>query len=287
MAGEDRLLVRAPAKINLNLLVGPVREDGYHPLDSYVTKIALYDEVILGPADGQNLTLTCQGAECGPPEQNLAYRAALLLAKRTGRPACGEIRLHKNIPPGKGLGGGSSDAAAVLWGLNRLWQLDLSDDDLSEIGLELGSDVPLFLGGPASRMTGRGEFLTPIRLADAVAVLIVPELHCATGQVYGAYDQLPRTESPQLPGALLSEHVPARWRDLLVNDLEPPARAVCPELGRLLDELRSRSALKIHMSGSGSAVFLLADDAGHAQRIWRDLPKTVRPQTYLVRANDW
>ena len=211
------LRVHAPAKINLNLLVAPRGEDGYHPIDSIVTRIALYDEIDLLPRRDAALRLTCPGADCGADEQNLALRAARLLAE--GREVGGvDITLTKRIAAGRGLGGGSSDAAAVLAGLRALWGLNVNDDELSSLGGELGSDVPLFLGPPAARMTGRGEKLQRVAVHSLVAVVISPDFMCATADVYRAFDDAPPPMGEQIDMRLFAKP-PSQWRGLLVNQL--------------------------------------------------------------------
>lgn len=280
------LLVAAPAKINLNLLVGPRRIGGYHPLDSYVCKVTLFDTVLLSPIDRPGTQLECYGADCGPVEKNLAYRAAELIAHATGRRGVA-IGLDKRIPPGMGLGGGSSDAAAVLVGLNRLWNLKLSDVELQGLGAQLGSDVPLFIGPACSRMTGRGEILEPATIHKFHAVLVLPEFGCATAQVYEAFDELPQEMAPQLEPDVLASQKPSQWRARLVNQLERPARAVSPGLGGLLERLGQVMPVPVHMTGSGSAVFLLCDDAREAVELQSALPMDVQPRSVRVTQCDW
>ena len=159
------LRVLAPAKINLNLLVGPRRADGFHPVDSLVAKVTLYDELELRPREDGQITLACEGRDCGPADSNLVLGAAKALAERTGHESPQRelpgvaICLRKHIPPGGGLGGGSSDAAATLMAMNDLWRLGLGLDELSRIASQLGSDCPLFLGPPGiqSHRPGRGD----------------------------------------------------------------------------------------------------------------------------------
>jgi 4-diphosphocytidyl-2-C-methyl-D-erythritol kinase len=281
----------APAKINLDLLVGPRRADGYHPLDSVVAKVSLYDEIALSPrADGQ-ITLTCGNADCGPAEMNLACRAAKLLAQQAGK-AGGigvDIALVKHIPPGKGLGGGSSDAAAVLAGLDQLWRLATPPGRLAELAATLGSDVPLFLGPPAARITGRGEMLHPVGVHDFAAVLHMPLFACATAEVYRAFDCLPGAGRPMARREAidLAATPPSAWRDSLANDLTAAAEAVNEQLGGTLETLRQCAGLPAHMTGSGSAVFILCDDVDEARAVARRLPRALPGQTVVVRPNPW
>ena len=264
-AGAGGLRVRAPAKINLNLLVGPRREDGFHDVDSLVAKVTLYDRVGLHGRSDRDVTFTCAGCDCGPDEANLAYHAARLLMDETGGSGV-DIVLAKEIPPGKGLGGGSSDAAATLIGLNELWSLGLSQGELAALAGRLGSDVPLFLGPPAVRVTGRGECVEAIEVHAFVAVLVLPRIACATVEVYQAFDDAPEPMGQQLSPELL-QRAPSGWRDLLVNQLSAAASRVQPELADLMAEVHARTGLPVCLTGSGSALFILCDTPAEAQHV--------------------
>ena len=303
----------APAKINLNLLVGPRRSDGFHPLDSLVAKVTLYDRIDLYPRLDGHLHLKCASADCGDPEENLALRAARLLREhcldkmgtgtdfksavaenRSQSPFCpgADIELCKNIPPGKGLGGGSSNAATVLLGLSEMWRLNAEPGELSALAAELGSDVPLFLAPSAARMTGRGEILQPINIHPFVAGLFLSDYFCGTADVYRAYDEklgqapIPNDgigASPNFPSQsgstrqldreVLASRPPSQWRHLLVNQLSEAAVAVCPKLGKLWKELRDALPIPMHMSGSGSALFILCDDEAELASMLPRLPE--------------
>jgi len=303
------LRVRAPAKLNLNLLVGLRRADGFHDLDSVVAKVTLYDEIELRPRGDGQITFSCTGADCGSDERNLALLAARLLAeetkdnvrmaaqtmcrhgalRRTKRGVGVDIALSKRIPPGKGLGGGSSDAAAVLMALNELWDLRLPQAELSALAAELGSDVPLFLGPPTLRITGRGERVAPARVHPFLAVLYLPGFSCPTAEVYRSFDEL--AKAPPAPRKLgmraVRERPPSRWRHLLRNDLAPAARRICRELGRVWDDLARRARRPVQMTGSGSALFVLCDDEDEAAAVLGEMPQDVRRQCLLVQQNRW
>ena len=310
--GDGGLRLAAPAKINLDLYVGPRRPDGYHPLDSLVAKVTLYDEIILRPRPDGRITFRCDGAECGPDDKNLALRAARLLAENarwraggsSGLAAQGrgaDIVLTKSIPPGKGLGGGSSDAAAVLAGLNELWALGLPATGLAELAACLGSDVPLFLGPPVARMTGRGEHLAPAAVHDFLAVLHMPPAVCPTAQVYRRFDELagqgpgpadplaagdPLAAPPRdLPAMLRTS--PAAWRDSLRNDLAAPAFHVSPDLQRTHEALVAAVGRPVSVTGSGSALFILCDEPAEAAEVLRRLPGDLPGRTVCVRPNPW
>ena len=288
---EGGWLFRAAAKLNLTLRVLGRRQDGYHEIDSIAAKITLYDELLFeSRADGQ-VRLACSGHDCGPMEENLVLRAARLLQPAAGGRGA-DIHLTKQIPPGTGLGGGSSDASATLEGLNRLWQLKMSSGRLSELAGQLGSDVPLFLNGPAVRIRGRGERVDPVKVHPFVAVLCLPDISCNTAEVYGAYDAMLEGKHPPAAGAAADlsgqlDRPPSRWRGMLFNDLQSAAARVCPGLADLSARIASATGLPVHLTGSGSALFVLTDDPAAARRALEDVPADVRPRCRLVCSNPW
>ncbi len=175
------LTLKAPAKINWFLNVLGRREDGFHDIESLIQKISLYD--VLKISLSEELTLTADGGI--PEKENLVYKAASLLKSTYSVEEGAHLELHKNIPVGAGLGGGSSDAAAALMGLNQLWSLGLSSESLSEAAARIGSDVPFFLFGPASFVYGRGEKLVPCRAEKKLYILLVkPPFEISTAWVY-------------------------------------------------------------------------------------------------------
>ena len=281
----DGLRLYAPAKINLNLLVGRRREDGYHPLDSLVAKITLYDQIEMHLRDDGRVNFTSEGLDCGDDSQNLAYAAARVLAKNRKVPGA-DIVLEKRIPPGSGLGGGSSDAAVVLSGLNDLWKLNLPAEELSSLGAGLGSDVPLFLAPAASRITNRGETVQPIDAYPFWAVLVLPDIACATGAVYDAFDTGSLEMGRQLDVSLFCEP-PSKWRTLLVNQLLPAALSLTQPLGELYETLTAATDLPVCLTGSGSAMFILCDDKAEAMSVLSHLPPTIHPLSRIVRRNSW
>lgn len=229
--------VAAHAKANLSLQVLGTRPDGYHDLRSVVVPIPLADDVALFPAsDGAISVSGCPGV---PPDRNLAFRAACLLRRRFGRPDGVAISIAKRIPMGAGLGGGSADAAAVLNALNEVWGLNLPRQELAALGAEIGSDVPaLVLGGPVL-MEGRGERVSPLpqsAMPDfSRFVLRVPPVFSSTPDVFREF----RPED----------------RGLGLNDLQPAACRLHPEIAAAIGELVSEGCRGVMMSGSGSAVF--------------------------------
>ncbi len=278
----SRVVLHAPAKINLNLLVGPRRDDGYHGLDSIVARVSLYDRIELRARDDGQVVLACAGFDCGPAERNLAHLAAEAMRRAAGAPRGADIRLDKRIGPGRGLGGGSSDAAAVLEGLNDLWRLRLPPERLGEMAASLGSDVPLFLGPATARMTGRGEILAPVEVHPFSAILVLaPRLACATREVYRAFDERPAPPERQLPPETF-RGPPSAWRGRLVNHLANAACRVCPPLGEVIETLRRATGLPVHVTGSGSGLFVLCDDSGEAQAVAAHMPSSLRECSLIV-----
>lgn len=262
----------APAKINLTLRVGPLRPDGYHPLQSLVTRLELADEITvhLRPEE-VGLTVRSDHPDLPADESNLALRAARRLQEALGARGGAAIEIRKRIPLGGGLGGGSSDAATTLKLLNDLWHGGLDRAALTRIAAQVGSDVGLFLYEGLVELVGRGEIVreTGRRLA-AHAVLILPPLHCSTPAVYREFDRL---ASPA--GGATCEEVlrrcerPEAMMELLFNDLEPAAFRVCPALGELAAAIRGRIGGPLCMSGSGSTLFRLFGEAIAAEEYAR------------------
>ncbi|MFZ2349583.1 MAG: 4-(cytidine 5'-diphospho)-2-C-methyl-D-erythritol kinase [Candidatus Bipolaricaulis anaerobius] len=235
--------VLAYAKLNLTLRVVGRRADGYHELQSLVTAVDLADRITLTRA-AEGVILRAP-PELGPPERNLALRAAHALLP-AGEPGV-RIELEKGIPAGAGLGGGSADAAAVLAGVNELLSLGRTWEELAAIGITLGADVPFFLGPGPAWLEGIGERVKPVAIQIPAAFLIlVPPFRSPTPDVYRAFDELdlplsPRTEPVPGPG--------------FPNDLWPAAVHLFPELRRWRDLLARVAPGGVGMTGSGSALF--------------------------------
>lgn len=266
----------APAKINLWLRVFTGDESGYHPLDTLFCAIDLCDRLEISAAD--QLSLEVSGADLGAVAHNLVYRAAHEYFLTTGIRPQGSIKLHKIIPAGAGLGGGSSDAAAVLRALQQLHGHALPPDDLLALAARLGSDVPFFLcGSPLARAGGRGELLEPLPALPQRAVLIVvPDFAIATRDAYRWLD-----ESGTLTQAAARLPRPESWQAVeqhAFNSFEPVLFARYPMLHELRVRLLDAGAAMAMVSGSGSALFgVFAEEttAAAAQRALSDL-QTVR-----------
>ena len=193
--------IECHAKVNLTLDVLERRpEDGYHYIRSVMVPISLHDRLFLEAAD-EGISLESRPPVTGRLEENLAYRAAALLREATGCRRGAVIRLQKAIPVAAGLAGGSTDAAGVLVGLNRLWGTGLSDRELAELAIRLGSDVPFFIWSRSARVEGVGERITPIAVAEPLwMVLATPDVAKSTGRVYEWFDQLPEVAPAPTPG---------------------------------------------------------------------------------------
>ncbi len=269
MLASPAVTVRAPAKVNLELRVGPIRDDGYHPLSTVYQAVSLCDEVTVQSSDDWDITIAGPRALGVPAdESNLALRAARTLAARHGIDEPVEIFIEKEIPVAGGMAGGSADAAAALVACDWLWGLGLSRDELATVAADLGSDVPFLLHGGTAMGTGRGEIITPV-LTHGVFhwVFAAADAGLSTPEVYRRFDELAElsgppeqpTASPQLMAALRSGN-PVDLGEHLRNDLQAAAIDLRPELGEVLAEGLRFGAIAGIVSGSGPTVAFLADD---------------------------
>jgi 4-diphosphocytidyl-2-C-methyl-D-erythritol kinase len=261
------LVLDAAAKVNLVLEVLRRRPDGYHEIVTVMQAVDLSDRVELEECDG--LELSCQSPDVPTDGANLALRAAAALRKAAGVDRGVRIRLEKRIPVAAGLGGGSTDAAAVLLGLNRLWKLRWPLARLDEVAVTLGMDVPFFLRGGAALATGRGEAVRPLAARGLHLVLVNPRLSVSTAEVYGKvtpsmYSNGEATR--ELVGALRSGR-PGRVAGGLHNGLEPAVASGYPQIAQMEAALTAAGALGTAMSGSGPTVFGVARSLDHARQI--------------------
>jgi 4-diphosphocytidyl-2-C-methyl-D-erythritol kinase len=261
MAGE---IIRefAPAKINLFLHVGEKRSDGFHAVQSLVAFADVGDVLAFDRSDGFLLMLEGPFArELEGDAENLVLKAARLLAAVTSAPQGATMVLAKNLPVASGIGGGSADAAATLRGLERLWQLRLSDSVRGRIAASLGSDVPACLTSQPLWMEGRGEHVSPAaELPPLSTVLVNPGVAVPTPEVFASLRTRRGVEGPK-PGQWSSVAELILFLDTTTNDLETPARALAPEIGDVLDVLANcPNVLLSRMSGSGATCFGLFDD---------------------------
>ncbi|TCJ30394.1 4-(cytidine 5'-diphospho)-2-C-methyl-D-erythritol kinase [Nocardioides jejuensis] len=275
----DRITVRAPAKINLHLGVGGPREDGFHPLETVYTSIGLYDDVVARRSDSWSLTLDAASYvdAVGVPldDSNVVAAAARALAGLHGHEVVAAVEIVKGIPVAGGLAGGSADAAAALVALDRLLDLQTSDDDLVRIAADLGSDVPFALYGGHALGTGRGEVVTPLPVSDgSLWWVVVPSTAggLSTPAVYRHYDLLAPDASPvPAPATAVIEALGAgdvaALATALHNDLQSPAIDLRPDLGELIALGEASGALRGLVSGSGPTVVFLCAGADEARAL--------------------
>jgi 4-diphosphocytidyl-2-C-methyl-D-erythritol kinase len=307
-AGYDQGIVtavtaRVPAKVNLQLSVGPPRPDGYHDLVTVFHAVSLFDEVTVAPAERDTVVVTGEGEGSVPLDgSNLALRAVTALVDTLG-PGCRDapgvsIEIKKRIPVAAGLAGGSADAAAALAACNELWGTGLSPQELRDVASQVGSDVAFALLGGTAIGLGRGDQVTPALATGTYHwVLAFAAAELSTAAVYAACDRLrasrggrpgqprhpaepaqpgqPRrpappgpVEPPQLDTALMTalrSGDPAELGPLLTNDLQPAALSLLPDLRRGLAAGREHGALGAVVSGSGPTCAFLARDARHAR----------------------
>jgi 4-diphosphocytidyl-2-C-methyl-D-erythritol kinase len=269
--------VRAPAKINLHLGVGAARPDGFHPLETVYQAVGICDDVTVARSPGWALRVSVpdwMDAEAVPAVgENIVDRAAHALAVHHGVDAHADVAIAKAIPVAGGMAGGSADAAAALVALDRLWQVDTTDDDLLRIAAGLGSDVPFALVGGTALGTGRGELVEPVDDPATWWWVVVPSGEgLSTPAVYRRFDELtagaPREPTPAI-GVLtaLATGLPERLARALHNDLQDAALDLRPDLAHLLEQGERAGALRGLVSGSGPTCLFLAADADHAREV--------------------
>lgn len=275
-SAPERLVLGAPAKVNLTLAVGPRRPDGYHEVDTVCLALALADRLeVRRGAPGEALALTVDGpAAAGVPADaaNLAWRAARVVQERAralGRPVHDlTLRLEKRVPGEAGLGGGSADAAAALLGASRCLGLDPDDPELVRALGALGSDCPFFLVARATglaRCTGRGECVAPLPAPAPLALVVVtPGFGCSTARVYGAFRPPETARATPAPPDLAG---PITLAAPLRNDLAAAAFAVEPRLERFGALLQDVASGRFRLSGSGSSFFALAESESAASAL--------------------
>ena len=265
----------APAKINLFLHIVGQRSDGYHLLQTVFRLLDHYDTIHI-QTNNSGIIKRANDVPGVPEAQDLCVRAALLLQKYSGCQLGATILVDKKIPMGGGLGGGSSDAATVLLALNQRWQLNLSRDELLKLGLQLGADVPFFIYGNNAWAEGVGEQLQAISLHDAYYIVLTPNVHVSTAQIFAnkqlTKDTIPKTIAAFSGIAQLSTENSAckNIHDEFKNDLEKVVCSIYPEVKACLDWLKQFGDAR--MSGSGASVFLEVADAETANRIYQQKP---------------
>jgi 4-diphosphocytidyl-2-C-methyl-D-erythritol kinase len=276
---SDVVHARAPGKINVSLTVGALQEDGYHDVATAYQAVSLYEDVYATKADGFSVefggSIDTSHLTVGP--DNLAIRAARLLARSTGYRGGVHLRIEKNVPIAGGMGGGSADAAATLLACDVLWGTERTRDQLLALGAELGADVPFALAGGTAIGTGRGDRLSPALAKGTFQwVLAIAEFGVSTPDVYGeldkhrerhAQDIFPAQQVPQVDSGVLQAlraGDPHMLAEVLHNDLQAPALHLAPGLGEVLQLGEENGALAGIVSGSGPTVAFLAADLDSA-----------------------
>ena len=261
----------APAKLNLYLHVGPVRTDGLHALDSLFVFTEHGDQVCVDHADTFSLKISGPFAKTlagFPQEENLVWKAAEALKKLAGVDGAAALMLEKHLPIAAGIGGGSADAAAALRALVKLWNVEISDAELSRLAFELGADIPACLAKAPVYVSGAGEELSPApKLPPLWVCLVNPLVEMPTGPIFQAFDkQNPAPVMPDRPGTYAPDI--ADIKKLMANsrnDLESMAMAHAPVVSRVLSELgEQKGVVSSRMSGSGATCFGLFGAAEHA-----------------------
>ncbi len=291
----DRLLVRAPAKINLSLLIAGKRDDGFHEIDTVMSKIDLCDELLFETGSKEGIELVCRGKyEVAGGEDNLVCKACKMLSESVGWAGSVKITLTKNIPVGSGLGGGSSDAVAGLLGLNEFAGLGVNRDLLVDIAGRLGSDIPFFFGGPLAICRGRGEKIHEIKeIFSFRAILVLPNVSVSTKMVYENYvyeESEYKALKKQVEG-LISKKKFDLLTGVCANMLGISCFQLHEELAGLRDRIKSLGGVfdGLCLSGSGSAMYCICTDAGepdveYYQSILKD---KVGCESVIVSNNRW
>ncbi|MBJ6361287.1 4-(cytidine 5'-diphospho)-2-C-methyl-D-erythritol kinase [Paenibacillus sp. GCM10012307] len=280
-----KIYEKAPAKINLLLDVLRKREDGYHEVEMIMTMVDLADRLEMEELPRDTIIISSQAGYIPLDEKNLAFQAAKLIKERYDVRKGVYIHLDKKIPVAAGLAGGSSDAAAALRGLNRLWKLGISEEELCELGAELGSDVPFCITGKTALATGRGEKLQRIgNPPQCWVVLAKPPINVSTADVYGRL-RASQLESHPSTSDMLSAIERGSFGDMcasLGNVLESVTLSLYPEVGQLKESMQRLGADGVLMSGSGPTVFGLVSKESKVARIYNGLRGFCK-EVYVVR----
>jgi 4-diphosphocytidyl-2-C-methyl-D-erythritol kinase len=287
------VLVRAPAKINLSLLIAGKRPDGFHEIETIMAKVNWFDEIRIERGEQAGIELICKGPHWAPQgRENLVYRACELLFASCGKSADVKITLTKNIPAGTGLGSASSDAAATLLGVDKYLKLRLSRKKLSELAAKLGSDIAFFLGGPLAFCTGKGEKIKKIgKIFNFLALLILPDVSVSTKRVYGNYKHetaLYEKLHAQIDSLIVKNRIDL-VSQICVNMLQTSSFDLHSELAELKTRIESLGLGRLSLSGSGSSMFLIVDgqDAEKARQYQRKLEEQIGCKSVIVSNNRW
>jgi 4-diphosphocytidyl-2-C-methyl-D-erythritol kinase len=287
------LLVRAPAKINLSLLIAGKRPDGFHEIETIMAKVNWFDEIRIERGEKAGIEFICEGPHWAPQgRENLVYRACELLFDSCGKSADVKITLTKNIPAGTGLGSASSDAAATLLGVDKYLKLRLSRKKLNELAAKLGSDIAFFLGGPLAFCAGKGEKIKKISgIFDFLVLLILPDVSVSTKRVYENYKHeisLYEKLHTQI-NSLIAKNRVDLVSGMCANMLQTSCFDLHCELAELKTRIESLGLGRLSLSGSGSSMFLIVDgqNAKKARQYKRKLEEQVGCKSVIVSNNRW
>ncbi|MBB3059332.1 4-(cytidine 5'-diphospho)-2-C-methyl-D-erythritol kinase [Microbulbifer rhizosphaerae] len=263
------LQLPAPAKLNLFLRILGRREDGYHRLQTLFQLLDFGDQLDFELRANSEISVDAGSLQI-PLQENLIYRAAHLLQQRTGCTGGAYIRLHKNLPLGGGIGGGSSDAATTLLGLNQLWQCHLTLNELAQLGRQLGADVPVFVRGRTAWAEGIGEVLTPVVTETRHYLVLVPDCQVSTAAVFGD-PRLTRDSAPITLAHLRDRWLDSEWlEEYSGNDCQPLVESLYPAVRAAKDWLQQFA--RAHLTGTGACVFAAFDSAQTAESILAKAP---------------
>lgn len=278
------IIEKAPAKINLGLDALYKREDGYHELEMVMASVDLADRLFFESLTEDRIIIETDNSFIPIDQKNHAYAAAELIKERFQIKAGIRIYIEKRIPVAAGLAGGSSDCAATLRGLNRLWNLGLSNQELADLGSEIGSDVPYCIEGGTAFVTGRGEKVEQMApMPQCWVVLVKPKMSVSTGSIFGSlsFNSIEHPDIPNLKAAVAANDY-EKMTQTIGNALEGVTIQKHPVIQQIKDRMMKFGADAALMSGSGPTVFALCDKKTRAQRIYNGL-KGFCEEVYLVR----
>jgi 4-diphosphocytidyl-2-C-methyl-D-erythritol kinase len=268
--------LKAYAKINFSLDVISKRDDGYHELKTIMQTVDLHDDISIEESDGQGITIKCDKQFIPTDKKNIVYRITEYILQKYNIKKSININIKKNIPVGAGLGGGSSDGAAVLLGLNKMFDLSIKNEELMQIGKSFGADIPYCILGGTALAEGIGEKLTPLsNLPETIILICQPKVRISTSYVFGKFEFSKTYDRPDT-GLLLTAIENSDIKTLacnMKNVLETVTTKEYPVINQIKEELIKNGALGAMMSGSGTAVFGIFDNYKKAQKASKELKK--------------
>lgn len=280
----DQITIRAYGKINLTLDITGKRKDGYHLLEMIMQSVDIYDTIRVKKSESKSTTIKCSGDHAPSDSSNIAYRAAeLIISKYKGSKAV-DIDIIKRIPAAAGMAGGSADAAAVIYAMNSLFEMDLNEKELRQTALELGADVPFCLMGGTVLAKGIGEDLTYLNFMDLDLIVVKPDDAVSTDRIYKNVDISRITRRPDNKKALKAIELNDKkmLMDSMYNVLEPVTQIFVPKISEIEKNLTDNGAVFAMMTGSGSAVFGIFDDKEKMKAAYSEIKKTYE-DTYITK----